>query len=136
MGRERPLRAYRSYSYRVAIYTELQTQHCFSGWHLCLATRFPTSGLRQWSDQSRCAPCDRTIVSSLHGDKAMDDLATGKAIPNGAKKGLIRRSRRDQSQRVRHTVQWLFAALNGWIGLQFLLWVRYYERAGNSLFVS
>jgi polyferredoxin len=33
-------------------------------------------------------------------------------------------------------VQWLFVALNGWIGLQFLLWVRYFERGGAGLYVA
>ena len=66
----------------------------------------------------------------------MENLATGTTTGNAAKKKLIRRLSQDKSQRVRHTVQWLFAALNGWIGLQFLLWVRYYERAGNGLYVS
>ena len=66
----------------------------------------------------------------------MDNLPSSKAIPNTPKKRLIRRWSRDRSQRVRHTVQWLFAGLNGWIGLQFLVWVRYYERAGNGLYVS
>jgi polyferredoxin len=30
-------------------------------------------------------------------------------------------------------VQWLFVALNGWLGIQFLLWVRYFERGGEGL---
>ena len=39
----------------------------------------------------------------------------------------------DGSQRVRRVVQWLFVALNGWLGIQFLLWVRYCERGGSGL---
>ncbi len=35
------------------------------------------------------------------------------------KKKWTRRSSPDRSQRVRRTVQWLFIALNAWIGLQF-----------------
>lgn len=32
-------------------------------------------------------------------------------------------------------MQWLFVALNGWLGVQFFLWVRYFERGGVGLFV-
>ncbi len=49
------------------------------------------------------------------------------------KKNLIRRGVPDDSQRIRQTVQWLFAALNVWLGIQFLLWVRYCERGGKGL---
>lgn len=50
-----------------------------------------------------------------------------------SKKPLIRRFRRDTSQRTRHIVQGLFLLLNGWIGIQFYLWARYYERGGAGL---
>lgn len=53
----------------------------------------------------------------------------------GKKKALIRRSRLDRSRRIRHTVQWLFVALNGWLGVQFLIWVRYFDRGGQGLYV-
>ena len=52
------------------------------------------------------------------------------------KKKLVRRSGSDGSQRIRRIVQWLFVALNGWLGIQFLLWVRYCERGGAGLSVS
>jgi polyferredoxin len=52
------------------------------------------------------------------------------------KKKLVRRSAPDHSQRIRHAVQWLFVALNGWVGLEFYLWVRYFERGGQGLYVS
>jgi polyferredoxin len=32
-------------------------------------------------------------------------------------------------------VQWSFVALNGWLGMQFFLWVRYFERGGVGLYV-
>ncbi|HEY9713780.1 MAG TPA: 4Fe-4S binding protein, partial [Chroococcales cyanobacterium] len=51
-------------------------------------------------------------------------------VPARSKKKLVRRSAKDRSQRIRHIVQWLFVVLNAWIGLQFLLWVRYFERGG------
>ena len=52
------------------------------------------------------------------------------------KKPLIRRVSPDLSQRARHVVQGLFLLLNGWLGLQFYLWARYFERGGAGLAVS
>jgi polyferredoxin len=52
------------------------------------------------------------------------------------KKPFIRRHLLDHSQRVRHTVQIAFLALNAWLGLQFILWVRYYETNGLSRYVE
>jgi polyferredoxin len=52
------------------------------------------------------------------------------------KKTLIRRLRPDRSQAVRHIVQWAFAALNVWLGLEFFLWARYFERGGEGTFVA
>ena len=46
------------------------------------------------------------------------------------KKKFVRRSSSDGSQRIRRIVQWLFVALNGWLGIQFILWVRFCERGG------
>ncbi len=51
------------------------------------------------------------------------------------KKVLVRRATPDRSQRIRHIVQALFVALNGWLGLQFLVWVRYFERGGQGLYL-
>ncbi len=52
------------------------------------------------------------------------------------KKPLRRRTRPDHSQMVRHSVQAAFLLLNAALGLQFFLWVRYYERGGAGLQVS
>ena len=52
------------------------------------------------------------------------------------KKALIRRFAPDHSQRTRHIVQGLFLLLNGWLGLQFYLWTRYFERGGTGFSVS
>ncbi len=57
------------------------------------------------------------------------------ASSSDKKKTLIRRFTKNRSQRIRHGVQWLFAALNGWLGVQFLLWVRYFKRGGKGLYV-
>jgi polyferredoxin len=53
----------------------------------------------------------------------------------GEKKKLIRRVAPDGSQRIRQIVQISFAALNCWLGAQFYLWVRYFERGGTGLYV-
>lgn len=53
-----------------------------------------------------------------------------------APKRLNRRQDRDHSQRLRLTVQILFAALNVWIGVQFYLWVRWAESGGRAFEVS
>ena len=42
----------------------------------------------------------------------------------------------DHSQPLRHSIQILFLALNVWIGIQFYLFVRYYETGGRSLFAT
>ena len=52
------------------------------------------------------------------------------------KKTLIRRLRPDRSQTVRHVVQWAFVALNLWLGVQFFLWARYFERGGSGMLVA
>ncbi len=49
---------------------------------------------------------------------------------NHDKKKLIRRFRPDRAQHIRHGVQGVFVLLNAWLGIQFYLWVRYFERGG------
>ncbi len=51
-------------------------------------------------------------------------------------KKLVRRPNRDHSQAWRRHVQGLFLALNAGIGLQFALFVRYFESGGRSVHVS
>ncbi len=41
----------------------------------------------------------------------------------------------DHSQRLRHTIQIAFVLLNTWLGIQFYLWVRFFERGGVGLAV-
>jgi len=57
-------------------------------------------------------------------------MATAAAPQTSTKKKLIRRFRADRSQRIRHGVQVAFVLLNAWLGVQFYLWVRYFERGG------
>lgn len=52
------------------------------------------------------------------------------------KKTLVRRAAPDRSQQIRHLVQGIFVALNAWIGVQFYLWVRYFERGGSGFYVA
>jgi polyferredoxin len=66
---------------------------------------------------------------------ATDKLPTSTINADKTKNGLVRRSSPDRSQRARHIVQWVFVALNAWIGLQFFVWVRYFERGGQGLYV-
>lgn len=56
-----------------------------------------------------------------------------RAIP---KKKLIRRRDRDYSQALRRGYQFAFLLMNVWLGGQFYLWVRHYETAGTSAYVS
>jgi len=48
------------------------------------------------------------------------------------KKKLIRRTDRDRSQQLRRGFQFTFATLNIFLGIQFYLWVRYYETGGTG----
>jgi len=47
---------------------------------------------------------------------------------------LIRRTRPDRSQVLRKAVQYAFLALNVWIGVEFYLFVRFYESGGTTLY--
>jgi len=58
------------------------------------------------------------------------------AEPATTKKKQFTRAPRDYSQRLRRLVQLTFLALNVWIGIQFVLFVRYFESGGKSLRVS
>jgi polyferredoxin len=67
---------------------------------------------------------------------ARPNAAAPIAAAPAARKPFIRRHLIDHSQRVRHSVQIAFLALNVWLGLQFILWVRYYETNGVSRYVE
>jgi polyferredoxin len=51
-------------------------------------------------------------------------------------KKLIRRAEHDYSQRLRLGFQTAFVGLNVWMGVQFYLWVRYFETTGGSRYVN
>ncbi len=58
------------------------------------------------------------------------------APPTSQRRQLVRRTSRDNSQLTRRIVQFAFLALNIWIGIQFLLWTRFFETQGQSHYVS
>ena len=58
------------------------------------------------------------------------------SAPAAPRKKLGRRARPERSQTLRRAIQFGFLALNAWIGLQFYLWVRFYENGGASWRVS
>jgi polyferredoxin len=66
----------------------------------------------------------------------MAAMTTPKPEVNASKKPLIRRIAPDRSQRIRHLVQGVFVVLNGWLGVQFYLWARYFERGGTGFYIA
>ena len=66
-------------------------------------------------------------LSTLAGEATIKPNAQAKQ-----KKVLVRRALPDRSQQVRRAAQFAFLALNAAIGIQFVLWVRYFESQGNS----
>jgi len=63
-------------------------------------------------------------------------MSTVAAVPTIQRKKLQKRAPKDYSQTLRRSVQLVFLALNAWIGVQFYLWVRYYETGGRSMLVT
>ncbi len=57
------------------------------------------------------------------------------AVPPPPKKNLIRRQSVDRSQLLRRIFQWAFLLLNVWIGVEFYLFVRFYESGGETVFM-
>jgi polyferredoxin len=64
----------------------------------------------------------------FQGQLSMQIATTVPAPRQEERKKLVRRISSGNAQQTRRVVQWLFVALNGWIGVQFLFWVRYCER--------
>jgi polyferredoxin len=59
-------------------------------------------------------------------------MAATAAPPAKTRKKLVKRAANDRSQTLRRAVQLAFLALNVWIGVEFYLFVRYYETGGRS----
>ncbi len=66
----------------------------------------------------------------------LPSLANAPSPSGPARRRLVRRADRDWSQPLRRLIQGLFLALNILLGLQFVLFVRYFESGGHSLHVS
>jgi len=58
------------------------------------------------------------------------------APPAKIRKKLLKRAAKDRSQTLRRAFQLAFLALNVWVGVEFYLFVRYYETGGRSIRVS
>src|ERR1035437_3660700 len=56
--------------------------------------------------------------------------------PAPIRKKLVRRTAPDRSQTLRGTLQLAFFALNAWVGIEFYLFVRYYETGGRSVWAG
>ncbi len=56
--------------------------------------------------------------------------------PIKTKKKLVRRRAADRSQTLRRAIQMAFFALNAWIGVQFYLFVRFYESGGQTIWAQ
>jgi len=102
-----------------------------------------STSLSNWRSGPFNAPVTKVIVRSmfLHYSSAQMEIETIDAqdvdrnsLHEKGKK-LNRRFVTDRSQRIRHCTRGLFLGLNGWIGIQFFLWVRYFERRGSTLYV-
>ena len=63
-------------------------------------------------------------------------MGAGHARPEPRQKKAFTRRRGDLSQQIRLGVQLGFSAIAIWVGVQFYLWVRFYETHGSSLEVS
>jgi len=61
-------------------------------------------------------------------------VATAAPPPIKIRKKLVKRAAKDRSQTLRRTFQLAFLALNVWIGVEFYLFVRYYETGGRSAY--
>ncbi len=51
-------------------------------------------------------------------------------------KPLVRRGGKDRSQLIRHWVQGVFLLLNVWIGIEFVIWTRFFETRGASAYIQ
>ena len=78
------------------------------------------------------------MASAPYNPPPLASAAAAAAAANGApaRKRLVRRPARDRSQALRLTLQVSFLLLNLLIGLQFYLFVRYFESGGRTLRVS
>ena len=60
-------------------------------------------------------------------------MVIGTIVSAQPRKKLAQRAAREHSQTLRHMMQFAFLLLNVWIGVQFYLFVRYYESGGQTI---
>ena len=63
-------------------------------------------------------------------------MAAIAAPPAKIRKKLVKRAAKDRSQTLRRAFQLAFLALNVWTGVEFYLFVRYYETGGRSMWAG
>src|SRR4051794_32435887 len=73
------------------------------------------------------------MVTSTAAPNQAPEIATAGAK---ARKRLVRRLSPERSQQTRRAVQIAFLLLNAFLGVQFLLWVRYFESHGATTYVD
>jgi polyferredoxin len=78
---------------------------------------------------------DRSAPVVFYRTEAAAERAAASRPASRPKKAYTRRHG-DVSQQVRFGVQLAFLIITAWVGVQFYLWVRYYETAGATLKVS
>src|SRR5258707_3689480 len=76
---------------------------------------------------------ERAGVAAVGRAESKDALFKARS---SATEKVIRRTDRDYSQHLRRGYQFAFLLMNVWLGGQFYLWVRHYETAGASAYVS
>jgi len=80
-------------------------------------------------------PAARYASAEVTFYRSPSDAGPRQAVARAPKKAFTRR--RDRlTPRIRRGVQWSFLLLNLWIGVQFYLFVRYYETAGQAAYAS
>jgi len=84
------------------------------------------------------------MASQIENTAIVEGTALGSQNLAGARgpwrkpprKKLVPRTRRDHSRALRRSYQFAFLLLNLWLGGQFYFWVRHFETAGESPYVS
>lgn len=64
------------------------------------------------------------------------EAPNAESAPAKLKKRLVRRLSPDRSQQTRRAVQFAFLLLNIFLGIKFILWVRYFESHGATMYVD
>jgi polyferredoxin len=83
---------------------------------------------------------ERTVSDAQRIPSSFESVAYSSSsavhAPKAPKKKLVRRATRDHSQKIRRGMQIAFLILNVWIGVQFYMFVRWCETAGQTMQAS